>query len=179
MSTLSVYPTSTASWQSLILEAQTASHIDLSEDLQSYLVFLLMRFLNETKLSDKPIAVDFLETLYQHGHLQQSNLREVGDKCLIISGFFPGLAERRFVEINYYVSLGQGAYSALSHLTGKSDAYLYGNLSRGFVLLMDILQTIRSMNADKPLLTPLAAADLLEIHQTSDRARFIKILTRQ
>lgn len=160
MGNLSLSPTSTASWQSLVLEAQSASHIDLTEDLQSYLVFMLMRFLNDTQLHEKPIAVDFLETLHQQGKLQQNNLREVGDKCLIISGFFPGLAERRFVQVNYFVNLGKGAYASLSHLSEKTTAMLYQDLSHGFVPLMDVLQTIRGMASQSPLLSPIAAAEL-------------------
>jgi hypothetical protein len=171
MSTLNLYPTSTASWQSLVQEAQNASRIELTEDLQSYLVFLLMRFLHETELTDKPIALEFLETLHQQGQIQQYNLREVGDKCLLISGFFPGLAQRRVVELKYYIDLGQGAYSALSYLTGKSYSELYGHLSKDFIPLVDILQTIRAMNTTEP--------ELLKIHQACDRTRFVKIFTRQ
>lgn len=171
MSTLNLYPTSTASWQSLVQEAQSASQIQLTEDLQSYLVFLLMRFLEETELTDKPLALELLETVHQQGQTQQSHLREVGDKCLIITGFFPGLAQRRFVELKYYVSLGQGAYSALSYLTGKSHAELFGHLSKDFIPLMDILQTIRAMNSTEP--------EWLKIHQACNRTRFIEIITRQ
>jgi hypothetical protein len=168
MSNLSLDPTSTASWQSLVLEAQTASHIELNEDLQSYLVFLLMRFLNEVDLDQKPLALDFLETFHLQGRHQQDHLREVGDKCLLVSGFFPGLAERRFVQINYFIHLGQGAYSALSTLSDKKYAPLFLQLSRGFVPLMDILLTIREMASDKPLLSPIAAAELYA--QTGSRA---------
>lgn len=165
MSNFSVGPTATASWQSLVLEAQTASHIDLNEDLQSYLVFLLMRFLYEDQLLQRPIALDFLDTLHQSGKLQQHNLQEVGDKCLIVSGFFPGLAERRLVQINYFVGLGQGAYSALSYLSDKSNERLFKELSSGFIPLVDVLRTIRGLSLDE--------------HQGGDRARFMEILTRQ
>jgi len=165
MSNFSLCPTSTASWQSLVLEAQTASHIDLTEDLQSYLVFLLMRYLYEGQLLERPIALDFLDTLHQSGRLQQHNLQDVGDKCLIVSGFFPGLAERRLVQINYFVNMGQGAYSALSYLSGKPNERLFKDLSSGFMPLVDILRTMRGLSLDE--------------HQSGDRARFMEILTRQ
>lgn len=145
MSNFSLGPTPTASWQSLVLEAQTASHIDLTEDLQSYLVFLLMRFLYEDRLVLRPIALDFLDTLHLHGTLQQHHLQEVGDKCLIVSGFFPGLAERRLVQVNYFVNMGQGAYSALSYLSKQANAQLFKELSSGFIPLVDILQTMRGL----------------------------------
>lgn len=170
MSNLNVYPTSTASWQSLVLEAQSASHIELTEDLQSYLVFLLMRYLYEVQITQKPIALDFLDTLHQRGRLQQHLLQEVGDKCLIVSGFFPGLAERRLVQINYFIGMGQGAYSALSYLSGKGNARLFNELSCGFVPLVDVLQAIRKIDR---------AIELLDPHQGSDGSGLIKIFTRQ
>lgn len=154
--------TSTASWQSLVIEAEAASHIHLNEDLQSYLVFLLMRYLNRVDLLDKPLALDFLESVHEHGQHQQSHLRELGDKCLIVSGFFPGLAKRRLVQVKYFVRLGQGAYSTLSYLTDKSHRLLYRELSRDFVSLMDILMTMRELGLEEGLLSPLEAAELIE-----------------
>ena len=166
MSNVTVYPTCTASWQSLVLEAQAASHIELTEDLQSYLVFLLMRYAENTLLNEKPIAIDFLETLHQRGKIQQTHLREVGDTCLIVSGFFPGFEETRLVQINYFVGMGQGAYSSLSHLSQKTYAQLFHELSAGFVSMMDVLQTMREMSSDTPILTPLAAAELFSETQS-------------
>lgn len=153
MNNFNLSPTSTASWQSLVLEAQNASHIELTEDLQSYLVFLLMRFLYEDQLVSRPVALDFLETLHLSGRMQQHQLQEVGDKCLILSGFFPGLAERRLVRVEYFVNLGQGAYTALSYLSKKGNAQLFNELSNGFVPLVDILQTIRAMSCTHHLIS--------------------------
>lgn len=149
MSNFSVCPTSTASWQSLVLEAQSASHINLNEDLQSYLVFLLMRYLYDVELTQRPIALDFLETLHERGKMQQHHLQDVGDKCLIVSGFFPGLAERRLVRVEYFINIGQGAYTALSYLSGKANARLFHELSSGFFPLVDVLKTIRSLSYAK------------------------------
>jgi hypothetical protein len=165
MSNLNLCPTSTASWQQLVLEAQTASHIDLNEDLQSYLVFLLIRHLYNDPLLHRPIALDFLDNMHLRGASQQHHLQELGDKCLIISGFFPGLAERRLVPVQYFMGMGQGAYSALAFLSGKANAQLYHALSGGFLPLVELLRTIKQLPLDE--------------HQSSDRARLFKILSRQ
>lgn len=177
MSRIKLHPTTTASWQSLVLEAQDSSHITLTDDLQSYLVFLLMRFIDDANIHTKPIAIELLESLQQQGRMQQSTLRDVGDKCLLLSGFFPGLAERRLVTVSYFVGMGRNAYSVLSHLSKEASAQLYHDLSHGFVPLMDILQTIREMSSDKPLLDPLAAAALWEETESAHAHEIIAELT--
>ena len=44
MAKLVIQPTSTAQWHALVSEAESAASCVLNEDLESYLVFLLMRF---------------------------------------------------------------------------------------------------------------------------------------
>ena len=57
MSKLVLHPTSTAQWHSLVCEAESASNIYLDEELQSYLVFLLMRFLDKPAMAAKVLAL--------------------------------------------------------------------------------------------------------------------------
>lgn len=177
MGKVKVHPTSTASWQALVLEAQSASHIDLPEDLQSYLVFLLMRFTDDVSVNNKPIAIDFLESLHQHGKVQQSNLRDVGDKCLLLSGFFPEQAERRLVKVSYFVDVGKSAYHVLSDLSQNTIGRLYYDLSHGFISLMDILQTMREMSCDTPLLQPIHAAELWMDTQSDHALKTLQDIT--
>ena len=44
MTRLILEPTSVAQWQALVREAQSECNCNLDETLESYLVFLLMRF---------------------------------------------------------------------------------------------------------------------------------------
>ena len=66
-------------------------------------------------------------------------MKEVGDHCLLFAGLFPRAAEKRLVKISYFVGLGQGAYSTISQCTDD----LYGLLALQFVVLTDVLQSIR------------------------------------
>ena len=74
-------------------------------------------------------------------------LRDVGDKCLLYSGFFPQRAERRRVQVSYYVDLGRSAYEQLSDHMATGLAATYQLLATGFVAAMDVLQAMRTLNA--------------------------------
>src|SRR5437899_10481277 len=113
MSRLIIQPTEIAQWQELIKEAENSSQLVLNEELESYLVFLLIRFTGQPQLAKSVLALEFLENSRCLGQKQQEELRNVGDKCLLISGLFPGRAQRRRVKISYFVQLGQNAYVAL------------------------------------------------------------------
>lgn len=153
---LLVKSTSVALWHDIIHDAESSCAIVLQEDLESYLVFLLVRYTNKPELAKQIIATEFLESLKlvrTHKHLA---LQDVGDKCLLFSGLFPKLAEKRFVKIGYFVNLGQAAYGIISR--EKND--VYSSLSKQFVSMMDILQSIRQYSKHCPDLLPLEAYDL-------------------
>ena len=51
MSELLIQTSATAEWLSLVTEAESAAELHLDEDMQSYLVFLLMRFTERPELA--------------------------------------------------------------------------------------------------------------------------------
>lgn len=160
MSSIIMEPSSTAQWQKLVQEAEVLCDYQLGEELESYLVFLLMRFLEKPDFTSKIMALDYLHGLISEGQLQQDRLRDVGDHCLLFSGLFPKIAERRRVKISYYVGMGRSAYSHLAETCREKLCEFYHALSEAFVKLMDILQAIRSMGGHHQVLTPLEALEL-------------------
>lgn len=170
MKDLLLHPTTTAHWHALISEAQQAADQHLNEDMESYLVFLLTRYMSHPELAAKVLALEFLEAMHETGSLRQTKLRDVGDQCLLFSGLFPLRADRLRVRISYFVNLGRGAYSAVSAESKTSTAELYEQLADSFVGLMETLHTMRELGNPELSLTPLHALDLW--HDTgSARAR--------
>lgn len=160
MSRIVLNPTSTAQWHALVGEAQQSLACRLDEELESYLVFLLMRFADRPHMFSRVIALDFLDSQQVAGNERQLRLRDVGDHCLLFSGLFPRLAERRRVRLSYFVDLGRSAYLQISETRNEdTDAHsLFMRLAREFVQLMDVLQSMRSANDDP--LSPLQAFEL-------------------
>jgi hypothetical protein len=160
METLVLNPSATAQWHALINEAEQLCAAHLDEDLQSYLVFLLMRHSNTTEMAHSVMALEYLDSLDTHGQLRETQLRDVGDKCLLFSGLFPEHAQKRRVRVSYYVNLGVSAYATVSASLAGVRARLFAELSHHFVGLMDILQATREVNSAQALLSPLQALEL-------------------
>lgn len=157
MSALVLEPTITAQWLGLIKEAESSSHLSLQEDLESYLVFLLVRFTQRPELAKSVLAMEYLQG-FNGAAGQSAKLQDVGDKCLLLAGLFPESAERKRVRISYFVELGQGAYSSVAELSKIEMAKLYHALCYDFVNLMDILHAARELAGNQ--ITPLQAESL-------------------
>jgi len=159
MTQLILEPTTVAQWQTLVQQAQTACDRNIDETLESYLVFLLMRFTDRPHCTARIMARDFLESQHLSGAHRIDRLREVGDHCLLFSGLFPQLAERRLVRISYFVNIGRDSYRQLSDVLDRGWASVYGHLSDAFIVLMDILHAMRELGGET-LLTPIQAMEL-------------------
>jgi len=147
MDRLIVQPTILAEWHSLVNEAQLTSALELGEEVESYLVFLLMRFTTSPEVGTSIIAIEFLESLRLQGKYSREKLQVIGDKCLLFSGLFPELANRRRVKSDYYVDLGQSAYDRLSNLhIHPVTSEMFSSLCDGFINVVEILRTMRSID---------------------------------
>lgn len=160
MEKIYTYPTSTNQWQTLVTEASYACDIKLSEDIESYLVFLLMRFTESTQLAQKIMATELLQSSNQSGNLKSLTLRDVGDQCLLYSGLFPGRATHRRVRVSYYVDIGKSAYLTLANLERFTDTILFATLAEQFVSLMDILHCMRETDTKQVFLDPVQAHEI-------------------
>ncbi len=158
-------------WHTLVREAEQDYGCQLNEAMQSYLVFTLMRFAKNSQLNTKALALDYLTSYQLHDALRKEQLRDIGDQCLLVSGLYPQSAERRLVGAGYYVDLGRSAYFHISTVTQKGIAELYRQLAESFVLLMDLLQTIRQYSS--PALQPITALELW--HKTGSRVAYKQI----
>ncbi len=159
MDKLILNPTDVAQWHALISEAIAKQEIALPEELESYLVFLLMRFSQNPTVGSSIIALEFLQSHQFQGQKRADSLREVGDKCLLFSGLFPGNAIKRQVSVSYFVDIGRAAYQSLSTIEEQTRRVLYKMLSQEFVMMMDVLQATRQISGI-PLLLPLQAEEM-------------------
>ncbi len=143
---LILQPTSIAQWHALVSEAEVQVQTPLTEEVESYLVFLLMRFANRPEMSNSVLAKEFLHGLHQVGEIRHDILRDLGDKCLLFSGFFPEQAKAKHVSDSYFMDLGQSAYAILADAFNITAA-LYEALARAFAKLIAILKAMRQLTA--------------------------------
>ncbi len=172
---LVLHPTDVAQWHALISEAEAASPHRLDETQQSYLVFTLMRFCERPRFVERVMALDYLGALVADSRAQCDQLRDVGDQCLLFSGLFPEIAERRMVRVSYFINLGRSAYDQLSLRAGHQGERLYTHLARSFIIIMEVLHAVRALGGN-PALTLPQAVDLWA--DTGSRSAFNRLADR-
>lgn len=146
---LLINATTPALWHEVVKDAENSCSVSLKGELEAYLIALLMRYTNKPEILKQVLATAFLRALELREMERNMSLQTVGDHCLLFAGLFPRLALSKNVKLRYFVDLGQSAYSAISKETND----LYSSLALQFVVLMDVLQSIRS----DPNLEPLEA----------------------
>lgn len=146
--------TQTALWQSLVRDAQARASRQLGDDLESYLVFTLMRHQTDARLAVRTIALEWLDTLLASGRRREIGLRDVGDGCLLIAGLYPQQAERRRVSLSYFQDIGSDAYRHLGeHASGGLES-LFRALASAFAELVRVLFEVRRLASDDARLDP-------------------------
>lgn len=145
-------------WYDLVREGEERVRTRLPEIIESYLVFLLQRHQGDAVLGARIMALDWLDGLERPGRERADALRDVGDRCLLIAGLFPRLAQRRNVSPGYYAALGQAAYGEVAVVTRSGYAELFAHLARAFAAMLRVLGGLvagpRLQGA--PLAAPLA-----------------------
>jgi hypothetical protein len=142
-----------ALWTDLVREAEAGAATRLDEELESYLVFLLMAHTRDVSLHARTVAIDYLLAKARSGALRRQELRDVGDRCLLLAGLYPEQAERRMVDIGYFLEFGSSAYRELSAALSAGFADLYRYLAEAFARLARVLMELRRYTRDiAPLL---------------------------
>jgi len=119
-------------WTDLVREAESTAGTRLDEELESYLVFLLIAHTRDVHLHGNAMAFDYLLARAAGGARRKEELRQVGDRCLLLAGFYPEQAGRRMVTVDYFLALGSGAYDELSATLRAGMAELFRRLARAY-----------------------------------------------
>ena len=131
-----------------IASALSRQHLRANELTSYYLVDLLCRFVRPDEripFSDdagEPLALRLGRALHSGGPEQRARLRNLGDFSLFMTGFFPDSLNRRAVDVDYYVSMGEYAYGSLSRREADAFGEVFSELARKFVLFTDVLSDV-------------------------------------
>lgn len=146
-----------ALWQDLVRDGEQQAGLHLGESVQSYLVFVLMRYLHDGALAAHVLALDWIAASEHTGNVRADALRDVGDRCLLIAGRYPGLAERRRVSSDYFASLGCGAYHGVAASARDGYAALFAELARAFHAMVRVLAALPRQNDQRWSGSPVVA----------------------
>jgi hypothetical protein len=132
-------------WQALIREGARRRRIELDEHEESYLGFVLIRHQRDAQFAARTLALDWLAAHEERAQARADALRDVGDRCLLVAGLYPQLAQRRRVSDDYFVELGGGAYAGVADVARAGYASLFAQLARAFRRLVDVLRGARAV----------------------------------
>ena len=130
-------------WQALVHEAGERLHAPLDESRESYLVFVLLRYQRDDTLLARTLALEWFAAQANIGSARADALRDVGDRCLLIAGLYPGVAQRRRVSADYFIDLGRGAYFEVAQASRNAYASLFEQLARSYGELVETLRALR------------------------------------
>lgn len=128
-----------ALWQALVKEGEARAGCALDEDCESHLVFVLLRHQREPRFFEEAQALAWLRAQECTGRTREEALRDVGDRCLLVAGLYPGLAERRRVSVDYFADLGRSAYRDVAEAGRSATAALYARLAEAY---RDLVRTL-------------------------------------
>ena len=135
-------------FKELVESAVSRQQLRASELTTYYLVDMLCRFMQPDKRipfgddAGEPLAFRLGRALDSGGFEKRARLRNLGDFSLFMSGFFSDSFNRRSVDVDYYVSIGEYAYGSLSRRDADAFGEVFSELARKFVLYMDVLADV-------------------------------------
>lgn len=134
-------------FKELVDGALAHQHLNAGELTAFYVVNLLAASLQRPANDDEPLALRLARALDSGGLQQREGLRQVGDASLFISGFFSDSLRRKLVDIDYYVTIGGTAYTALSRVESDSFSPVFAELADKFVGFVDVLSEVSERSA--------------------------------
>jgi hypothetical protein len=135
-------------FKELVDAALARQNISAGELTAFYVVHLLAGYVKRQGEDDEdlPLALQLGRALESGGVQQRATLKHIGDGALFVSGFFSD-SLRRKPDIDYYVSIGGWAYTALSRDTDDTFSPVFAELARKFVGFVDVLSEVSERSA--------------------------------
>ena len=110
-------------FRDLLQNAMRAQEVSSTEATEFYLVKMLEGFAHRDRgWSDRPLALEYLESFHSPPVHRYGKLKHVADTSLFMAGLFMESLHRSLVSGDYYAALGRTAYQHLSRFSGDSAA---------------------------------------------------------
>ncbi len=152
-------------FKDLVESALARQQLRANELTSYYLVDLLCRFVRPSEripFSDdagEPLALRLGRALGSGGLEQRARLRNLGDFSLFMTGFFSDSLNRRAVDVDYYVSMGEYAYGSLSRREADAFGEVFSELARKFVPFTDVLADVSEQSGIR------SSVDVLRLYE--------------
>lgn len=137
----------------LVTQSMGRQKISAAPETEFYLVSLLQQFMSSDRLftrdadghvREEPLAIMLKEAIEQpQSELQRLLFRQVGDVSLYVSGFFQESLNRKAVDIDYYIHMGERAYqNVAARVDEKPKRAMFEELSDKFSRFVEVLADV-------------------------------------
>ncbi len=133
--------------------------VELDANMRAYLVNLLTSFTGQVEALEKPVAIQLVGALEASPRDRFQKLREAGDFCLYLTGFFADSIDRGLLDRSYYCDMGAGAYRRAAGAIGVAGPEnpfigLYQGLAARFRQLVGLINEVseRCFGRDRDVL---------------------------
>jgi hypothetical protein len=137
-------------WVNLLQEAEARARTKLTTNQESYLVFMLMRFIQRTELLGITLSLQYLESTLEIRRVQEIKLADTADAGLLFAGLFPERAKRLNVSSSYFRDISRICFSDLADLCEsmkhKGESLLYREIAKDIEQLAYLLYCTRTSN---------------------------------
>lgn len=167
-------------FRELVTDALGSQKVSTKPETEFYLVNLLNHFMKTDRLyatdsnggfNEKPLAFMVKEAIEEPTIEAQSKMfRHIGDVTLYTAGFFQDSLNRKLVDVDYYIDVGNTAYNLVaSHTEEALLRTIYKELADKFAAFVNVLAEVSCKT------TPRSEKDLLRLYELwvrtgSDRA---------
>jgi hypothetical protein len=134
-------------FRSLVSEASQHLKLKPLPVVQDYLVRLLEYHVQTDHLFPKTSST--LAELWLEAQnsseiaIQREKLKSLGDRALYISGYFSESLQRKIVDIDYYIQMGELAFSHLSEISRtETQGQVYRVLSKKFPRWVEMIRYV-------------------------------------
>jgi hypothetical protein len=140
-----------------ISDAMVSNSLEADSHTTHYVVNLLALFARAENFHDpadesaglRPLALMLSDALdAPTPEKRRFRLQRLGDVALFIAGFFADDLQHSVVDLDYYISMGGGAYSSLSmesggSIRGRATGAIFAELGDKFPRFVDVLNDMR------------------------------------
>lgn len=138
----------------LLTDADSQLNLKMLPGVKNYLATMLESHINTNflfpevhpdKNEKNPIT---LAELWLTAHssdekLRIGLLRRLGDRALYISGYFSESLQRKIIDVDYYIQMGESAFASLaSHTKEDTDRHVYNLLAQRFPKWVDSINFV-------------------------------------
>lgn len=125
----------------LIKRAENQLTINLSHEIEAYLVHLFAYYMDKPRVNTVPVGVRLLSATTMPLAVRKEELKAVGDECLLINSM--GWGSPRWPSKTYYADIGQAAYMSRAYAENPPDG-LFDDLAYEFSLATKILSCCKA-----------------------------------